>query len=574
MTAIPMTFYTVRNGLWDGEMEGTMARHRRATSESRLAPVITGPVLLCAMLVAMTVALVLPSAAGAAPSVSEFPVCTNGFTQVSPAVSGDRVVWVDYRAGGAGGSYPDAEIYARTLGGAEALVADTPNTYQVDVSGAFAVWFQGLSAGPTGTDIYAISLAGGAPFPVCTATADQYSVAVSGNNVVWEDARNAASANEDIYGCTLPGVVDFPVCDAVKQQWNPAVDGDLVVWEDYRNGNSDIYGRYISTGAEFPICTSPLGQSFPAVSGDVVVWEEYVGGGDYNIRGYDVSTSTEFSVCTLAGAQEAPAISGDIVVWADMRNANGTLDSDIYGYDLASKTEFPICTSVSAQTVPDISGSTVVWTDRRNGSDDVYGATLSGVTPPAVAPTSSSSYPFAASATTGWHNSDQTVPIAAIGGTPPLAINFSLDGGATLQTIAGALANVTVSAEGSHRFQYFASCAGAAEAPHDAGYVNIDRTRPSTTAYAANVKKGKQVKLRFKVNDAAPGCGQALATLKIYLGKKLKKTLRPPGCATNARKTFSWKATLARGRYTVMVYATDAAGNAQSKVGSARLTIK
>jgi beta propeller repeat protein len=521
-------------------------------------------------------ALVLPAAAAAAPSASEFPVCTNGSAQVSPAVSGTRVVWVDYRSGGASGSYPDAEIYARTLGGAEALVADTPNTYQVDVSGTYAVWFQGVSAVDTGADIYGIDLSGGAAFPVSTALADQYSVAISGNNVVWEDTRNGANVNEDIYGCTLPGVANFPVCDALKQQRNPAVDGDLVVWQDYRNGNWDIYGRRLSGGAEFPICTSAGDQTFPAVSGDLVVWQDYVGGAaGEDVRGYDLSTSTAFDVCTLPGDQEAPAISGDIVVWADMRNAPyPSLNSDIYGYDLASKTEFPICINTYTQTVPDISGSTVVWTDRRNGNDDIYGATLSGVTPPAVAPTSSSTYPFAATASSGWRNSDQTLTISATGGTPPLTINYSLDGGATWQTVSGATANVKVGAEGSHRFQYFASCAGAAEVKHDAGYVNIDKTRPVTTAYGASVKKGKSVKLGFKVGDASPGCGQARATLRIYLGKKLKKTLKPPVCATNAKTTLSWKATLAKGRYTLKVYATDAAGNAQSKVGSAKLTIR
>ena len=524
---------------------------------------------------AVVTVLLLPLAAAAAPSVSEFPVCTNGFTQVSPAVSDTRVVWVDYRSGGLYGDYPDAEIYARTLGSTEALVADTPNTYQVDVSGKYAVWFSGLSGSATGADIYGIDLTGGAAFPMSTATGDQYSVAISGNNVVWEDDRNGASVNEDIYGCTLPGVANFPVCDLAKQQRNPAVDGDIVVWQDYRNGNWDIYGKRLSGGAEFAICTSPGYQTFPAVSGNIVVWQDYVGGAaGEDIQGYDLSTSTAFPVCTLAGSQEAPAVSGSVIVWADMRNAAGSLNSDIYGYDVANKTEFPICTNTGIQTVPDISGSTVVWTDRRNGNDDVYGATLSGVTPPAAAPTSNSTYAFAATAAGGWRNSDQTVTISASGGTPPLTINYSLDGGATWQTVLGATANVKVGTEGSHRFQYFASCAGAAEVRHDAGYVNIDKTRPVTTAYSARVKKGGTVKLGFKVADASPGCGQARATLRIYHGKKLKKTLRPPVCATNVKKTFSWRATLPVGKYTLKVYAADAAGNAQSKVGSATLTIK
>jgi hypothetical protein len=47
-----------------------------------------------------------------------------------------------------------------------------------------------------------------------------------------------------------------------------------------------------------------------------------------------------------------------------------------------------------------------------------------------------------------------------------------------------------------------------------------------------------------------------------------------PVCATNAKRTFSWRATLPAGTHTLKVYAADAAGNLQSKVGSAKLTIK
>ena len=72
-----------------------------------------------------------------------------------------------------------------------------------------------------------------------------------------------------------------------------------------------------------------------------------------------------------------------------------------------------------------------------------------------------------------------------------------------------------------------------------------------------------------------PGCGRATVTLKIYQGKKLRKTLKVPGtCTSNAKTKYSWRCTLAEGKYTLKVYATDIAGNAQSKVGSAKLTVR
>ena len=144
---------------------------------------------------------------------------------------------------------------------------------------------------------------------------------------------------------------------------------------------------------------------------------------------------------------------------------------------MANKTEFPICTNTGIHGAVYLP-ATVVWTDRRNGNDDVYGATLSGVTPPAAAPTSNSTYAFAATAAGGWRNSDQTVTISASGGTPPLTINYSLDGGVMWQTVLGAYRE----RQGRHRDRTgsstSASCAGAAEVRHDAGDVDIYKTRP------------------------------------------------------------------------------------------------
>jgi hypothetical protein len=76
------------------------------------------------------------------------------------------------------------------------------------------------------------------------------------------------------------------------------------------------------------------------------------------------------------------------------------------------------------------------------------------------------------------------------------------------------------------------------------------------------------------VSDAKPGCGQAVVTLKIYQGKKLRKTLKAGTCTSNAKTKYSWRCTLAEGKYTLKVYATDIAGNTQSKIGSAKLTVR
>jgi hypothetical protein len=102
-----------------------------------------------------------------------------------------------------------------------------------------------------------------------------------------------------------------------------------------------------------------------------------------------------------------------------------------------------------------------------------------------------------------------------------------------------------------------------------------DVAAPTTKAFGATVKRGKNAKLTFRVGDPAPTCGRAVVVLRILKGARVKKVLRVPGtCACNVKKSYAWKCTLPKGRYTLKVFATDLVGHRQSKVGSARLTVK
>ena len=55
--------------------------------------------------------------------------------------------------------------------------------------------------------------------------------------------------------------------------------------------------------------------------------------------------------------------------------------------------------------------------------------------------------------------------------------------------------------------------------------VKLDSQAPATAAFAAKARTRKAVTLKYQVNDASPGCGSATAVIRIYKGKKLKKTL-------------------------------------------------
>ena len=63
-------------------------------------------------------------------------------------------------------------------------------------------------------------------------------------------------------------------------------------------------------------------------------------------------------------------------------------------------------------------------------------------------------------------------------------------------------------------------------------------------------------------------------TIKIYKGSRLKKTLTVGTKAVNVGLTHSYRCKLAKGKYKWKVYATDLAGNKQTKPASRTLTVK
>lgn len=109
----------------------------------------------------------------------------------------------------------------------------------------------------------------------------------------------------------------------------------------------------------------------------------------------------------------------------------------------------------------------------------------------ALAPASSTDYDFATTATTGWKNTPQTVPIdvTTSEATATATVHFSIDGGDTWSTVIAsqvdsATVDVDVTEEGSHLFRYYASDNGTAtvEAMSTGNtYVNIDTVAPTTT---------------------------------------------------------------------------------------------
>jgi oligopeptide transport system substrate-binding protein len=104
----------------------------------------------------------------------------------------------------------------------------------------------------------------------------------------------------------------------------------------------------------------------------------------------------------------------------------------------------------------------------------------------------------------------------------------------------------------------------------------IDTHRPTTGApKACSVHRGRRATLAFKVSDARPNAGWATVTIKIKNANgRIVKSLSVGKKSVNKALSAPFICRLAKGAYRYSVYAKDAAGNSQSKVGTNKLTVQ
>ena len=280
-------------------------------------------------------------------------------------ISGEIFVWEDRRLGNDG-------IYMYDLDtDSEYTLIDNTSLPEREpaISGNIVVWRDYRNFFSTGTDIYAADITDmNLPdeFAVSTAANGQMTPAIDGNIIVWDDYRDG---KHDIYGYNLSTESEFAVVTTAAAQQEPAVAGDVVVWRDNRNGNLDIYGYDISSDTEFVICEDTADQYVPKISGDMVIWAD-----ERNFRvdlyAADISDINDINDFLIAENVINYDISGEIVVWEALDGS----ESDIYGYDLLKEEEFLVSDANGDQIEPVISDKMVAWRDFRdvNTANDLY----------------------------------------------------------------------------------------------------------------------------------------------------------------------------------------------------------
>jgi len=168
---------------------------------------------------------------------TQFPICTNASKQDQPAISGDLVVWRDYR----NSSNPD--VYGARIG----LPGYTISEIAVRAQGA------------TGNSV------DGQP-------------AVHGSTVAWYDGRSGAVG---IYAATVTGITvsgEWKVSTLTRSVSSPSVNGTLIAWT-YSGGTSgdDIYARRTDKSPEWAIASTNAYEKTCAVGASRTVWTNTTG---------------------------------------------------------------------------------------------------------------------------------------------------------------------------------------------------------------------------------------------------------------------------------------------------------
>jgi TolB protein len=225
-------------------------------------------------------------------------VTTNTSNQMLPWISGDNIVYEDYRNG--------RRVYLWNPANGERQVSMRDSGWPV-IFGDKIVYE--VVAGNNNIDVYMYDLVSEKEWPICTNPANQFYPVISGDRIVWQDNRNG---NWDIYGWD-PNNGERQITNNPADQWSPFISGDRVVWRDTRDGGSKIYMSDPINGEQRVTPFDDNRQYQPVICGDYIVWGEYVNGSS-DIYMWDPNNGKR-AVCTDPLNQDAPFISGNKIVW-------------------------------------------------------------------------------------------------------------------------------------------------------------------------------------------------------------------------------------------------------------------
>lgn len=313
-----------------------------------------------------------PGFFGTDPNVQQITIQPSN--QVHPSISGDRLVWIDYRNRTSGDIY----LYDFSTSLEKRITSDSSMwPANVFIAKDKIVWNDTRYGND---DIYLYDLATGVEQRLTTDPNDQENPKIAAGKVIWKDHRHVNNdpklADLYLYDIGTGGVKRITAGSTLypynKYSQAAISDNGRVYWIDTRGG---IYMHDLSSGQEKMILSSrnPILHMDISSAGDKIVWEEegyQRGSQPYGIIYlYDLKLGRKTLVHDGQGnlTVRSPRVDGDKVVFYDSRNGG-----DVLLFDISTGTAEGITLSSHVQCSPDISDNRIVWRSYQNDNWDIY----------------------------------------------------------------------------------------------------------------------------------------------------------------------------------------------------------
>ena len=224
-------------------------------------------------------------------------------------------------------------------------------------------------------------------------------------------------------------------------------------------------------------------------------------------------------------------------------------------------TVLAVATAVAILAIGAVAAYAGIASDSRSPSRRRTRSRVTGTRPPSRSPRPTTK--ASRTSTTSW--------------TATLCASATIDGKPLNAAVAFPTAKDATVGVGTHTLKYWAQdINGNVEAQQALTFeIVADTVAPVTSATAVSVVRGRKARLRYRVNDADPNKGTATVVIKIKnRSGKVVRTIRAGSKSVNVDHTTRFRCRFKKGVYRYYVYATDAAGNARTRAGSARLTVR
>jgi beta propeller repeat protein len=307
-------------------------------------------------IMALLVLMLAGCAHAAAITLTERRITTDLSDQYDPAISGDIIVYTDFRN-------PDGDVYYYDLStNTEHSATTAPGEQQqTDFSDGTIVYVDY----PT-SDIMVYDVSSRVTTDITAGSnSNSCEPAVGGSIVAWQDNRDG---NFEIYAKDLITKEERRITNSLDPDLRPAVNTGKIVWmRCYANNMCDIYAYDWAMGSTTQVTNTPDGdERIPDIYGPNIVYEA-LRDGEKDIYLYNLDTSEEKRL-SLSGQQGNPAIWGDNVVFDDF--SSGKYHGKLW--NIPSDSVFDIPVGGGQQFHNEIWGNRVVYTDDRNGQLDIY----------------------------------------------------------------------------------------------------------------------------------------------------------------------------------------------------------